>query len=308
MSSQAFGSSLIIFRGWLATEQVSPVISGCAIYNAGFQGHNAPSVQGSPIVNNVGYGASFVGSGSQMKASASDGVDWRWARALFPGPNYWYATGSITGNVFTVTSFDGGSSPTDPGLAVGQMVRNNGAPVGTFIQATHAEDPTYTGTGHTGTYEVFPDISNPIFSNEAKSGTISGQFEMEVQTGRPLTQEGTTVIACSAAVGSNCGTTGTVTLSSPARLGTGAVEYLLPGPNTNSQFGSQMYNITTSLTGNNYGPFLAGASGSTLTVTSGATNVQLGQAVLSAPAGGGPPASPTTTAALTVGEYASTSR
>ena len=286
-------------------------ISGCGIFSAGFASRVGPSVAGNPTIPN-----SPINAPSQIAGGASnpdlvpaigDGV------ALFNIPGYWFFSGSVTGNVLTVTSWGNGWSTTDPGIAVGQMLQGSygSFPFGTYIKSTHAENPTYTGTGQLGTYEVYPPINTPIFPAQAITGTITDSWQTEVQSGPPLVATGTTITGCSTLSGSNCPSTAgsTLTLSNAPRLGLGYIEYVLPGPNTSSPYGSQMYNATTSLAGNTYGPFLGswddgsglGTAGSVLTITSGPGGLNLGQTLAWGPSAAAP-LTTTTTAPLTIGE------
>lgn len=282
-------------------------LAGCGIISTGYAGvFSSSSIAGNTTVQNQRITTpSALTNGAvtpEPVPSIGDSV------ALFNPPSYWYPSGSITGNVLTVTSWGGGTSATDPGIAPGQMVQGNGVPFGTFIRSTHAEDPAYTGTGQTGTYEIYPSIATPVEPTQANPGTLTGGFQLEVQTGPPLVPPGTIVTGCSTLTGTQCPTTGgaTMTLSNAPRLGLTYAEYLLPGPDTASPYGSQMYNITTSLTGQNYGPFTgsydngSGGAGYQLTITGGPGGLNLGQTVLWGP--GGTPVTTTTTAAIKVGD------
>jgi hypothetical protein len=282
-------------------------LNGCGVVSVGYGGSvGYYTIAGNTTIQNVriatpaaiAYGA----VNSEPLFSLGDSI------ALFPGAYYWNFSGAITGNVLTVTKWGGGGSATDRGIAVGQMVQAAGVPIGTYIKATHNEDPTYTGIGQTGTYEVYPSIASPIVPAQANPGTLSRSFQTEVQTGQPLAAPGTTVVGCSTLSGLHCGQNGTLTLSNAPRLGQAIQQYLLPGPNTSYAYGSQMYNVTTSLTGQTYGPFRggisngSGGSGNILNVTGGGgSGLNLGQVVIGT---GGSPVSTTTTSPLTVGEYA----
>jgi hypothetical protein len=285
--------------------------SGCGVENVGFTRSGATaSVAGKATIPNTRISTpSAIASGAihaEPTPALGDGV------ALFNSNGYWDFSGSIVGNVLTVTAWSSGWSATDPGIAVGQMLRGSGVPYGVFIRYTHAENSIYTGTGQLGTYEIYPSIANPTFSSQANSGTLTGNFNTEVQSGPPLVAPGTTVVGCSNLSGSNCPFAGwqTLTLSNAPRLGLPYAQWLLPGPNTSYPYGSQMYNVTTSLTGRTYGPFTveysngSGGPGYVLNVTGGPGGLNLGQVVMWAHSGA-TPVTTTTTSPLTIGEYTS---
>ena len=253
-------------------------LDGCGVASVGF-GQGGAAVAGNTTVPNTRIttpsAIAYAAVNPEPMFSIGDGA------AMFPGAIYWYFSGSITGNVLTVTTWNGGWSVADPGIAVGQMVQGSGVPAATFIQATHAENPTYTGTGTTGTYLLTQSIAAPFNVLQANSGALSGNFQTEVQTGPPLVPEGTTVVGCSSLSGTHCTSNGgTLTLSNAPRLGVGYYIWFLPGPNTSYAYGSQMYNISTSLTGQTNGPITggisngSGGSGNILNVTGGAGSLK----------------------------------
>ena len=280
-------------------------LNGCGVIGTGFWSNPvAGATYGSPVIPNTRITTpSALANGAiqpEPHPAIGDGM------AIFSGPGYWYFSGSITGEVLTVTSFDGGWSGSDPGIASGQMLQGAGVPIGTFIRSSHVDDPTYTGTGHEGTYRINPSIANPIFVTQANTGTVTAGFNTEVQTGPPLFPPGSTVIDCSVRTGTQCsGGTGTLTMSNPTRLGQGIAGYILPGPNTANPTGSQMFNVSTQTTGHTYGPFTGGISngsggnGYNLTITGGPATFDIGQTVMWATT----PLSTTTTAPLTFGQF-----
>lgn len=277
-------------------------LRGCGIIGTGWVAAGSATIAGNPVINNNRFSTSGVilngAINPEPTPAVGDGI------ALFNGPSYWYFNGSITGDVLTVTDWQGGWSATDPGIAPGQMLQGYQIPYGTFILATHAEDSTYTGTGQLGTYLIRPSIASPGVPSQAQPGTITGGYNTETQTGPPLVLGGTTVVSCTNPVGLTCPhtDTSTLTLSNAPRLGMGYIEFLYPGPNTSYAYGSQMYNVTTSLTGQWYGPFTGSASGYVLTITDGGSGgLNLGQVVSLGTPGGGVTTT-TTTASLTIGE------
>jgi hypothetical protein len=293
----------------------SSVISGCGIIDAGWTYNPVTgSTLGSNVIpdTRITTPAAVYGlyppnnynepTPGEPTPSVGDSV------AILNGASYTSFDGSITGDVLTVTAWGGSWEP--DGIMMGQMLQGTGIPYGTYIRATHAENPTYTGTGQTGTYQIYPSIASPIFPIQANSGTIGPTtgfaLDTEVQTGPPLVPPGTTVTGCDVLTGNSCAGSTTLTLSDPTRLSGNIGQWLLPGPNTNWPSGSQMYNITTSLTGQTYAPFTAGVSdgsggaGNILNVTGGAGNLNLGQFVIGINGG---TVTTTNTSPLTIGEY-----
>ena len=288
-------------------------LSGCGIFSLGFGGFETGigTTAGNPVIANVAFPSSDqINRGVKNAAplvSVGDGL------AVFHTIDYWNFSGSVTGDILTVTSWGGASfgSP-DPGIAPGQLFHDDlypgtNVPVGLWISQTHAEDATLTGTGHTGTYRLSSSIATPpAGAAQAKPGTITGNFQAEIQSGGPVVAVGTTVTGCSTLSGTHCGAGGTLTLSSAPALSLAYGVWLLPGPNTSNPYGSQMYNVTTSKVGKVYGPFTAsisdgaGGSGNIYTVTAGGANIAPGQSVMINSI-----VTTTTTAPLTIGESAS---
>ena len=199
------------------------------------------------------------------------------------------------------------------GIVPGQALQNGGIPHGFYIQgdATHFPtlcSPNCTGTGGIGTYALSQSIANPPLAQEAIPGGTLGSvgtpvaFNTEVQSGPPMTPPGTTITGCSTLSGTQCppGGGATLTLSNSPSVSWDYASWALPGPNNAK--GSQMFNITTSTTGGTYGPITAGISGSNMTVTAGAGNLNYGQVVMGV--GGGAVTGITTTAAMTLGQIA----
>ena len=287
--------------------------NGCGVVQTGYVNDARDrTTTGTPTVTAPTFGGpNFIQYGATQAAPTFYVGD---SLALFPGTIYWYFSGSITGNVLTVTSTPtgGGGSSSDPGIAQGQMLQggpNNTLPNDIYIAATHAQNPAYTGTGGTGTYLLSDSITTPTVLAQAIASSaqpLVGSFDTEVGTGPSMIPPGTTVTSCTGAIGNQCPAGSTMTVSAAPTLGTGYVAYLLPGPNSTS--GSQMYNITSSLTGTTYGPITAtitNAGGTTygniLTVSGYAgSSLKVGQTIAGA---GGSPVSTTTTSALTIGEY-----
>jgi hypothetical protein len=264
-------------------------LSGCGIISTGYGesvGHasNASSTTISYITRittpqQVAGDAAHPGGARQAEPvfAVGDSI------VMFPWTQRWYFSGSISGNVLTVSTTPTAYQlpTTDPGIAVGQMLQDGGGAVGTslphgiYIAATHAENASYTGTGGTGTYLLSSAINAPPVAPEAVSSNTIGTegFDTEVQSGQPMDPPGTTVVSCRP----TCAEGNSMVLSNAPNQGVPYVYYLLPGPN--SAKGSQMYNITTSLTGHTSTAITGSISGATLTVTSGPT-LKLGQKVI----------------------------
>ena len=173
--------------------------------------------------------------------------------------------------------------------------RGTPVPYGTFIAAGHAQNPTYTGSGGTGTYLLNKNLPPGL--------SLSGSMCTRTQNLAPVVPPGTTVKNCTHQEGNQCpfGAAETFTLSSAPTVGQPLVFWMLPGLNTQSPAGSQQYSVTTNLTGGTYGPIKAAISNKTLTVTKvGSGTLNLGQTILGV---GGNSVSTTTSAALTLGEY-----
>ena len=156
-------------------------------------------------------------------------------------------------------------------------------------------------TEQAGTYLLSDSIDNPPVSSQAipvGSQPFTGTFYGMVESGSSPIKGGTTITGCSGAIGSLCPTSSTMTLSSAPTLGLAMYVFDLPGPN--NPFGDQHYSVTTSLTGNTYGPITAGISGTTLTVTGGAGSLKAGQQIIGINGG---VVTKTTTSALHVGDY-----
>lgn len=279
-------------------------INGCGIVLQG-GGWIASPTGGSNVIPNTAMPVSpivrFGAKQPDPKWSVGDGI------AIFQQDSYWFFTGYIVNDILTVTVFSSGWSTTDPGIATGQLFRNvPGLPHGIYIRNTHAEEPAMTGTGHEGTYRISNDIRTPPVPAEAiASGLFASagapvSMTTGVQSGDANVPMGTTVTGCSSLSGTLCtASTGTLTLSGPARIGEQGASFNFPGPNTTQAEGDQSFKVTTSSTGKNYGPITGSISGTTLTVTGGAGSLKVGQRIIG---GYGGFASTTATGALTVGQ------
>ena len=275
-------------------------LNGCGIASMTFGGFTAgpAPIAGNPVVTtpsnwDVRYS---VPAGSQRPMPVWAVGDAMVGFTLAP---FWNFSGSVTGNVLTVTSTPAGLSSTDPGIAQGQMLIGGGVH-GVYIAATHAENPTYTGTGGAGTYLLSASYASPPLPADAQPGTVTSGFYTVAPTNQPFIPPGTTIVSCTPSSGTDCPAGSSLTLSKAPTLGIPySYSWMLPGPNSTQ--GSQMYNVTTSQTGNTYGPFTASISGVTMTVTSPSTGntLNLGQKVIGV---GGTPVTTTTTAALTKGQ------
>lgn len=275
----------------LGLGSVQSNLNGCFIVSLGWMVGGGWTA-GSPTFsapNNTAYMSSINGgNGATLPAInfyVGDGI------VAYARPQFWTANGSTLtagSTSMTVTSWTKGGGPgtndTQPPLGSrlqdGTSVGVNVSP-GTYLQSI-------TGTGP---YTI--TLSRPALAN------YSGNLQFLPQLTQPIVPPGTYISSCSSPTGNRCqGYPGTLTLNNNVTSGTSGATWLLPGPNAPDP---QNYTVTTTLTGNWYGPITAGSSSTTLTATGSIPNggLRLGQQVLGV---GGSASTTTTGSTLTVGQ------
>ncbi|HEY8095027.1 MAG TPA: hypothetical protein VIE65_02900, partial [Methylobacter sp.] len=222
-------------------------INGCHIVSLGFALSRIYPTVGNPTISTPAF-QNEAYAPTATRISVGD------ALAVFSMYNYVAGfSGGITGKLLTVTSVV--DSPAD--LVAGMMIQGNNIPNGIYIGGSGTTGATCggsacTGTGGAGTYLLTYSIASPPLASQANTGTLTGSFNGVTPSG-PIVTPGTTVRSCTGGPGSLCGPynggSNTLTLSNAPTEAEYFVVWLLPGPNTTLPAGSQMYNITTSLTG-----------------------------------------------------------
>ena len=280
---------------WLNT--ISATVRGCAIQAAGDYGEGVTSIAGTNTITAppLPYKA-WLGNGSRIRPTPVWAVGNSMLSLTYEV--FWGFTGSITGDVLTVTSPVTGQSTTDPGLAPGQQLIGafevGNPPYGLYIE----KQLTNTGAhpGQQGTYQLNFSIADPPMAIQKNPGTISGTYYAYPPNNRPTLPMGSVITSCTG--GTQCTPGGTLTMNANWNQGQSTFMFLLPGPN--SLQGDQSYHVTTNPAGHVYGPITAGINGYTMTVTGGGGSLAPGQFVIG---GDASPVTTTNSSALTIGQY-----